>query len=127
MANTNNVSISNTAAVNGLTVGDSATTTTTPVGSIALAESVFVQTASYQQVYLSGSNATPIGTISIFGSNPIGTGSVSVVASGSGFASFLGNISGSQATSIAWNAPLNALYAQSYSTASYVNFIVITQ
>ena len=128
MANFNNITIGQNVSVNGLTVSiPSSTTTNVPQGSITLGESILVNTGAYQQVYLSGSSNPIIATITAVGSLPLGSGSISLVASGSGFASNIGNLSGSQASIISWNQPLNALYAEAFTTASFVNFVIVTQ
>jgi len=128
MANFNNITIGQNVSVNGLTVSVPTTTATNvPNGSITLGESILVNTGAYQQVYLSSSANPTIATITVVGSLPSGSGSVALVASGSGFASNLGSISGSQASVISWNQPLYALYAEAFTTASFVNFIIVTQ
>jgi hypothetical protein len=127
MANFSNIGVTVNANVQGLTISQNNNSSVVPQGSIALGESIQVNTGSNQLIYSSGSAPTAIiASISVFNTTP--SSSIALNASGSGYVSFLGNLSASNgATTIAWNAPLNSLWAQAYSVASTSSFIIITQ
>ena len=129
MANNLSVNASVQGSVNGLTINSSGANSYTPTGSIVIAESVFVQTGSYQLI-ITGSSQ-PISTIYV--GNSSNSASINVVLSGSnGNVNNLGNVSVSNGTNnspsvIQWNQTFNSIWAQAVTTGSYVIFVVASQ
>jgi hypothetical protein len=128
MANNLITNISVNGSVNGLTINTSGGSNLAPTGSIVLAESVLVQTGSYQLVATGSIN--PISIIYIGNSGV--TGSINVALSSSTGVTNLGNIGPSNgsintATLVNWNSTFSGLYAQAITTASYAIFVVSSQ
>lgn len=126
----NSLSITNgvNGSVNGLTINQNSSVNLTPTGSFLFAESVFVQTGSFQQLY-SGS-AVGVSIISLANSST--TASVGFAVSASGVVNNFGTIgpagvNANNGSNISWNQSFGSLYAIAYNTASYVNAILVAQ
>lgn len=129
MANTLNLSAGVNGSINGLNVNQSSQTALAPTGSTIFAESVLINTSSYQQVF-TGSVGQPIGVIYFANTSP--TGSISVAVSASGVVSNLGSVGpsngiNSSGTVIQWNGPITAIYAEALTTQSFGVFVIAAQ
>lgn len=124
MANYLTTTVGVSGNVNGIAINQNGNSTTTPTGSTAFVESTLVNTTSWQLVFTGSSD--PIGTIALFSTDTSGTGSISVSTSSNGANPIL-NVTSPLGAAIAtnWNAPLTALYAKAFVTASYGIFVVV--
>ena len=130
MANSLSIAASVNGNINGLAISQAGNASLVPTGSIALAESVYVNTGSYQQV-VTGSGGPFVASV-IYSANTSPTGSIALAVSYSGIVASLGTIGPSNGTQnnsslVQWNQPFTSLWAQATVTQSYGVFVVATQ
>lgn len=119
MANNLSTTVGVSGNINGVAFNQNGNTVTAPTGSVASIQSIFVQTSSWQQIFIDNGNAQSIGTIAFFSTNTTGTGSVSISTSSLGTPVLLNVNAGGSSIATNVNLPLTALYAQAYTTGSY--------